>query len=124
MPMNNSSNHHTGLVDDKGQLNIVVNTEASFPRLLKAIRKGETLMLKETNDESLFVGNLGEETWSDGKTRGILFKPQEQLVLALNGKTLTRNFWGGNQKTEVKKIVVKSRQRKMVVYGDGCAFVA
>jgi hypothetical protein len=123
MPMTTTSQNQIGL-SSEGVLEIVVNTEASFPRLLRAIRKKETLMLKQTNDKTLFVGNLGEETWSDGKTRGILFMPQEQLVLALNGKTLTRNYWGGNQKHEVKKVVVTSRQRKMVVYGDGCAFVA
>jgi hypothetical protein len=123
MPMTTTSQNQIGL-DNEGNLNIVVNREEMFPRLLKAIRKGETVTLTKTNDRTLFVSNMTEETWKDGKTRGILFKPTEQVTLALNGKILTRNFWGGNQKTEIKKVVVSSRQSKMVVYGDGCAFVA
>jgi hypothetical protein len=124
--MSNHITNHIGL-SAEGTLEIQVNTEAQFPRLLKALRKGETLMLKPTNDRTLFVGNLGEETWrnKDGRTRGILFKPQEQLVLALNGKTLTRNFWGGCEKKEVRKIVVTSRQSKMFfIPSDGMAYLA
>jgi hypothetical protein len=124
MPMTTTSQNQIGL-DNEGNLNIQVNREEQFPRLLKALRKGETLTLHPTIDRTLHVGNLTEETWSDGKTRGILFKPKEQVTLALNGKILTRNFWGGNQKTEIKKIVVSSRQSKMVVYGERfAAFVA
>jgi len=122
--MNTSSNHQIGL-SEEGTLSIQVNTEAQFPRLLKALRRGETLMLKATPANTLFVGNLGEETWYDGKTRGILFKPQEQVVLALNGKTLTQNFWGGNVTKEVRKVVVTSRQGRMHFFpSDGMAFVA
>lgn len=120
--MNNHITNHIGL-SAEGTLEIQVNTEAAFPRLLKALRKGETLILKHTNDRTLFVGNMIEERWKDGKTRGILFKPTEQLTLALNGKTLTRNFWGGNQKQEVKKVVVISRQRKMFFHSKDLAFV-
>jgi hypothetical protein len=120
------SNHITNIgLSSEGVLEIQVNREEQFPRLLKALRRGETLMLKPTNDRTLFVGNLGEETWRDGKTRGILFKPQEQLTLALNGKTLTRNFWGGNQKQEVKKVIVTSKQSKMMFHpADGMAYIA
>jgi hypothetical protein len=113
LPMNNHITNHIGL-SSEGVLEIQVNREEQFPRLLKALRKGETLSLHQTNDRTLFVGNMTQETWKDGKTRGILFKPTEQLTLALNGKTLTRNFWGGNQKTEVKQIVITSRQSKMI----------
>ena len=120
--MNNHITNHIGL-SSEGVLEIQVNTEASFPRLLKALRKGETLSLHATK-ETLLVANLGEETWRDGKTRGILFRPEGILTLALNGKTLTRNFWGGKETQEVKKVVVTSRQRKMVFFGDGMAFVA
>jgi len=119
--MNNHIANQIGL-SAEGTLEIQVNREEQFPRLLKALRKGETLLLKPTNDRTLFVGNLGEETWHDGKVRGILFKPQETLTLSLNGKTLTRNYWGGNDKQEVKKVVVTSRQSKMIFFAnDGMA---
>lgn len=121
--MNNHITNHIGL-SAEGTLEIQTNTEAAFPRILKALRKGETLTLHPTNDRTLYIGNVTEETWRDGKTRGILFKPQEQLTLALNGKTLTRNFWGGNEIQEVKKIVVTSRQRKMFFHSKDLAFVA
>lgn len=122
--MSNHITNHIGL-SAEGTLEIQVSREEQFPRLLKALRKGETLLLKPTNDKTLFVGNLGHETWRDGKTRGILFTPREQVTLALNGKTLTKNFWGGNQKQEIRKVIVTSRQSKMMFHpADGMAYIA
>lgn len=84
-------------------ITITVSSAAQFPRIKRALKNYETLVIRQTRD-TFEIENLGLEHWKDGTSRGILFTPREQFELALNGKTLSLNYWGGCKTVVAEKI--------------------